>query len=75
MAERQSKLSRQEKAQVKDRMRGFIMFLPNMVMMLGRMLKDRDKEKVARVTRAFLHMKKFDIAQLREAFEGNMVER
>ena len=40
MAERQSKLSRQEKAQVKDRMRGFIMFLPNMVMMLGRMLKD-----------------------------------
>ena len=40
MAEPQSKLSRQENAQVKDRMRGFIMFLPNMVMMLGRMLKD-----------------------------------
>ena len=42
---------------------------------LGRMLKDRDKEKVARVTKAFLQMKKFDIAQLREAFEGHMVER
>jgi predicted 3-demethylubiquinone-9 3-methyltransferase (glyoxalase superfamily) len=42
---------------------------------LQRMLKDRDKEKVARVTNAFLHMKKFDVAQLREAFEGTVVER
>lgn len=40
---------------------------------LGRMLKDRDKDKVARVTRAFLRMKKFDIAKLREAFEGTLV--
>lgn len=37
---------------------------------LGRMLKDPDKEKVKRVTNAFLHMKKFDVAKLREAFEG-----
>jgi predicted 3-demethylubiquinone-9 3-methyltransferase (glyoxalase superfamily) len=40
---------------------------------LSRMLKDKDKEKVARVTNAFLHMKKFDIARLREAFEGSVV--
>ncbi|HKX82617.1 MAG TPA: YkvA family protein [Pyrinomonadaceae bacterium] len=40
MAERQNKLSRREKADVKDRLKGFLMFLPNMVMLLGRMLKD-----------------------------------
>ncbi len=40
---------------------------------LARMLKDRDKEKVARVTNAFLHMKKFDVAKLKEAFEGTLV--
>lgn len=40
---------------------------------LTRMLKDPDKEKVARVTNAFLHMKKFNIAKLREAFEGVVV--
>jgi len=32
------------------------------------MLEDKDKAKVARVTEAFLKMKKFDIAQLREAY-------
>jgi predicted 3-demethylubiquinone-9 3-methyltransferase (glyoxalase superfamily) len=42
---------------------------------LNQMLKDRDKEKVARVTNAFLQMKKFDIAKLREAFEGSLVAR
>jgi predicted 3-demethylubiquinone-9 3-methyltransferase (glyoxalase superfamily) len=41
---------------------------------LNVMIKDRDKEKVARVTNAFLHMKKFDIEKLREAFEGAVVE-
>jgi predicted 3-demethylubiquinone-9 3-methyltransferase (glyoxalase superfamily) len=41
---------------------------------LTRMLKDRDKEKVGRVTNAFLHMKKFDVAKLKEAFEGSVVE-
>jgi predicted 3-demethylubiquinone-9 3-methyltransferase (glyoxalase superfamily) len=40
---------------------------------LSRMLKDRDKEKVARVTHAFLRMKKFDIEKLREAFEGTVI--
>lgn len=40
---------------------------------LTRMLKDPDKEKVGRVTRAFLHMKKFDVVKLREAFEGTVV--
>jgi uncharacterized membrane protein YkvA (DUF1232 family) len=40
MAEHKNKLSRREKAQVKGRMKGFMMFLPNMVMLLGRMLKD-----------------------------------
>lgn len=37
---------------------------------LGRMLKDPDKEKVGRVTNAFLKMKKFDLAKLKEAFNS-----
>lgn len=37
---------------------------------LGEMIKDRDKARVARVTAAFLKMKKFDIAKLKEAYEG-----
>jgi len=32
--------TRKEKVQIKDRMRGFLMFLPNMVRLLGRLLKD-----------------------------------
>ncbi len=36
---------------------------------LGEMLKD--KEKSARVTEAFLKMKKFDIEALKQAYEGN----
>jgi predicted 3-demethylubiquinone-9 3-methyltransferase (glyoxalase superfamily) len=39
---------------------------------LGRMLKDPDKEKVSRVSKAFFHMKKFDVAKLREAFESSV---
>ena len=35
---------------------------------LDEMLKDKDAKKVARVTEAFLKMKKFDIAGLRKAF-------
>lgn len=35
-----SKVARREKAEFKDRMRGFLMFLPNLVMLLGRLLKD-----------------------------------
>ncbi len=37
---------------------------------LGDMLRDPDKEKVERVTNAFLKMKKFDIEELKKAFEG-----
>ncbi len=37
---------------------------------LEEMLQDPDKEKVERVTNAFLRMKKFDIEELKRAFEG-----
>ncbi|MCL7412910.1 MAG: VOC family protein [ANME-2 cluster archaeon] len=37
---------------------------------LGEMLQDHDKEKVERVTDAFLKMKKFDIRELMKAYEG-----
>lgn len=37
---------------------------------MDEMLKDADEKKVARVTEAFLKMKKFDIAKLKEAYEG-----
>jgi predicted 3-demethylubiquinone-9 3-methyltransferase (glyoxalase superfamily) len=34
------------------------------------MLKDKDQKKVARVTEAFMQMKKFDLAALQAAYEG-----
>ena len=37
---------------------------------IGDMMKSKDSEKLARVTEAFLKMKKFDIAALRRTFEG-----
>jgi len=37
---------------------------------MGDMLKDKDKKKLARVTEAFLKMKKFDIAALKRAYKG-----
>ena len=37
---------------------------------LIKMLSDKDAKKVARVTKAFLKMKKFDIAKLKEAYES-----
>jgi predicted 3-demethylubiquinone-9 3-methyltransferase (glyoxalase superfamily) len=37
---------------------------------LGDMLQDPDKEKVERVANAFLKMKKFDIGELKKAYEG-----
>jgi predicted 3-demethylubiquinone-9 3-methyltransferase (glyoxalase superfamily) len=37
---------------------------------LKEMLADKDAQKVQRVTKAFLQMKKFDIEKLRRAFEG-----
>jgi len=41
---------------------------------LSRMLEDKDKRKVARVTEAFLKMKKLDIAALKKAYEGGVGE-
>jgi predicted 3-demethylubiquinone-9 3-methyltransferase (glyoxalase superfamily) len=37
---------------------------------LFEMLSDKDPAKTARVTKAFLKMKKFDIEKLRQAFDG-----
>jgi predicted 3-demethylubiquinone-9 3-methyltransferase (glyoxalase superfamily) len=37
---------------------------------LGKMLQDKDAEKVSRVTEALLKMKKFDLTKLQEAYEG-----
>jgi len=40
---------------------------------LGKMLQDKDARKVARVTEAFLKMKKFDIATLKSAYAGRKI--
>jgi uncharacterized membrane protein YkvA (DUF1232 family) len=40
MSKPATKLKRRERSEVKDRMRGFLMFLPNLVILLGRLLKD-----------------------------------
>ena len=37
---------------------------------MDEMLGDKDQKRVARVTEAFLQMKKFDIAELQRAYEG-----
>ncbi len=37
---------------------------------MDEMLGDKDRKRVARVTEAFLQMKKFDIAELQRAYEG-----
>jgi predicted 3-demethylubiquinone-9 3-methyltransferase (glyoxalase superfamily) len=37
---------------------------------MGEMLQSGTPEQVARVTKAFLAMKKFDVAELQRAFEG-----
>lgn len=37
---------------------------------LPKMLEDADSEKAQRVTKAFLQMKKFDIEELKRAYEG-----
>ncbi|HKF06250.1 MAG TPA: VOC family protein, partial [Candidatus Sulfotelmatobacter sp.] len=36
---------------------------------LNELMKDKDEKKLALVTEAFLKMKKFDIAKLKEAYE------
>lgn len=38
---------------------------------MDEMMQTKDEEKLARVTEAFLKMKKFDIAKLKEAYDGN----
>jgi hypothetical protein len=39
---------------------------------MDQMLQDKNEKKLARVTQAFLNMKKFDIAKLKVAYEkGN----
>jgi len=40
MNSQNTKLKRREKSELKGRMHNFLMFLPNMVMLLGRLLKD-----------------------------------
>lgn len=37
---------------------------------MDEMMRDKDQNKIARVTQAFLKMKKFDIAKLKEAYKG-----
>jgi predicted 3-demethylubiquinone-9 3-methyltransferase (glyoxalase superfamily) len=37
---------------------------------MNKMMASGDKEKIGRVTQAFLQMKKFDIQKLQDAFEG-----
>lgn len=37
---------------------------------MDEMMKDKDEQKMARVTEAFLKMKKFDLAELKKAYEG-----
>ena len=39
-------------------------------LLLGELLGSGTEEQTARVTEAFLHMKKFDIAELKRAYEG-----
>jgi predicted 3-demethylubiquinone-9 3-methyltransferase (glyoxalase superfamily) len=35
------------------------------------MMTDKDEKKIARVTEAFLKMKKFDVAELKMAYAGD----
>lgn len=37
---------------------------------MDEMLQDKDEQKIARVTEAFLKMRKFDLAELKKAYEG-----
>ena len=43
--------------------------------MLYEMLQDPDTEKVARVTRAYMQMKKFDTQKLQDAYQGPIEQR
>jgi hypothetical protein len=37
---------------------------------MDKMMRDGSPEQIARVTQAFLKMKKFDLAELRKAYQG-----
>jgi predicted 3-demethylubiquinone-9 3-methyltransferase (glyoxalase superfamily) len=37
---------------------------------MDEMMRDGTSEQIARVTQAFLKMKKFDLAELRKAYDG-----
>ena len=39
------------------------------------MMKDKDEARAKRVSEAMLGMKKLDIADLKQAYEGNLVAR
>ncbi len=52
---------------LKDRFGVWWQIVPSV---LGELLGSGTEEQVARVTEAFLQMKKFDIAELRRAYEG-----
>src|SRR5258706_12811810 len=39
--EPKTKLKRRERSELKGRMRSFLMFLPNMVLLMGRLIKDK----------------------------------
>ena len=53
---------------LKDKYRAIVADCPDSLM--DEMMKDKDKKQLARVTEAFLKMKKFDIAALRRAIRG-----
>ncbi|MFA6002123.1 MAG: VOC family protein [Thermoleophilia bacterium] len=65
------KLSADPKAEqcgwLKDKFGLSWQIVPNV---MDEMLNDKDEQKIARVTEAFLKMKKFDIEKLKEAYEG-----
>lgn len=37
---KEKRITRKERSELRDRLKGFLMFLPNMVLLLGRLLKD-----------------------------------
>jgi predicted 3-demethylubiquinone-9 3-methyltransferase (glyoxalase superfamily) len=53
---------------LKDRYGLSWQIVPNL---MDEMMREKDEQKLARVTEAFLKMKKFDIQKLREAHEGS----
>ena len=67
-----NKLSADPKAEIcgwlKDKYGFSWQIVPNA---MDRMMQSKDEKAIARVTEAFLKMKKFDIAALEKAFRGD----